>query len=171
MYDNLSEDGIQRFHHKSCYPFYNRLVSIYGDDFSHLELNRIKWGSGSKIGDLLELSLYDIKNSKYLQSEVVSDLNSFNDQFLTEFERTKSTIDILFSSSWIFKKFGKLLEAAIFSLTKNQATFPEMRILLVREKAALKFVDKVRVNKIAKLNVNYVNDNKNNYFLALFDRS
>jgi signal transduction histidine kinase len=171
MYADLSEDGIQRFHHKSCYPFYNRLVSIYGGNFSQLELDRIKWGSGSEIGDLLELSLYDIKNSKYLPSEVVSDFNSFNDQFLTEFERTKSVIDVLFSSSWIFKKFGKLLESGILSLTKNQAAFPEIRILLVREKAALKFLDKVRVNKIAKLNVNYVNDNKNNYFLALFDRS
>jgi signal transduction histidine kinase len=148
------------------------LVSIYGDDFSHLELDRIKWGSGSGRGDLLELSLYDIKNSKYLKSEVVSDLNSFNDHFLTEFERTKSTIDILFSSSWVFKKFGKLLEAALLSPTKNQAVIREMRILFAKEKAASKFIDKVRVNKISKLNVNYVNNNnKNNYFLALFDRS
>ena len=102
---------------------------------------------------------------------MISDLNSFKDLFFSEFEKTKSTIDILFSSSWIFKKFGNLLEAALFSPTKNQIDFPEMRILLVKEKAALKFLDKVRVNKIAKLNVNYVNDNKNNYFLALFDRS
>jgi hypothetical protein len=68
MYADLSEDGIQRFHHKSCYPFYNRLVSIYGGNFSQLELDRIKWGSGSEIGDLLELSLSYFRAAGYLKS-------------------------------------------------------------------------------------------------------
>ena len=77
------------------------MISIYGDDFSHLELDRVKWGSGSERGDLLELSLYDIKNSKYLKSEVVSDFAAFKALFLDEYARANSTIDILFSNNKI----------------------------------------------------------------------
>jgi signal transduction histidine kinase len=147
------------------------LVSIYGDDFSHLELDRVKWGSGSEKGDLLELSLFDIKNSKYLKSEVISDLTSFKHLFLTEFDRAKTTVDILFSSSMISRKFGKLLEGAVISKVKGDTALPEIRILLVKEKAAITLIEKFGIDKIPKINVNYINDNKSNYFLALFDRS
>jgi signal transduction histidine kinase len=171
IFFNYSEEGVKRFHHKSCYGFFNRLISIYGDDFSHLELDRVKWGSGSERGDLLELSLYDIKNSKYLKSEVVSDFAEFKAMFLDEYTRAKSTIDILFSNSSIFKRFGKLLEAALLSSLKNQLQSVEVRILLVESKDASELLDRFRIREISNINVNYINDNRNNYFLSLFDRS
>jgi len=171
VYSDFSEDGFQRFHHKSCHGFFNRLISIYGDDFSHLELDRVKWGSGSERGDLLELSLYDMKNSKYLKSEVVSDFNSFKDLFLTEYNRTKDTIDILFSNNSIFKTFGRLLKGILLSPNNNQRILPAIRILLVEEKSVLTLLDKFKINEVSHVEVNYINDNKNNYFLALFDRS
>lgn len=147
------------------------MISIYGDDFSHLELDRVKWGSGSERGDLLELSLYDLKNSKYLKSEVVSDFDLFQALFLTEYNRAKDTIDILFSNKLIFRKFGRLLGAALHSSNDYQFTSAEIRILLVEEKDVLTQLDKIRNNGMPHIDVNYIVDNKNNYFLALFDRS
>lgn len=147
------------------------MVSVYGDDFSHLELDRVKWGSGSEKGDLLELSLFDIKNSKYLKSEVIPDLTSFKRLFLSEFDRAKTTVDILFSSSMISRKFGRLLDDAFLSKVKSNTALPEMRILSVKEKAARTLFEKFSIDEIPKINVSYINDNKNNYFLALFDRS
>lgn len=147
------------------------MISIYGDDFSHLELDRVKWGSGTERGDLLELSLYDIKNSQYLKSEVVADFTVFKALFLNEYARAKSTIDILFSNNSIFKRFGKLLEAALLSEVKNQFTSREIRILLVEGKSVSDLLDRFRISEISHININYVNDNRNNYFLALFDRS
>ncbi|VFJ12975.1 sensor histidine kinase [Candidatus Nitrosocosmicus franklandus] len=170
-YSDLSEEGIRRFHHKHCYKFFNRLLSVYGDDFSHLELDRVKWGLGYERGDLLELSLFDIKNSKYLKSEVVSDLTSFRRLFLTEFARADTSIDILFSNSLIFRKFGSLLDGAIKPLIESKFFKTEIRILLVKNKAGVGLLEKLHISEIPNIKVNYINDNKNNYFLALFDRS
>src|SRR5690606_7502438 len=117
------------------------------------------------------LSLYDIKNSKYLKSEVVSDFAEFKTMFLDEYTRAKSTIDILFSNSSIFKRFGKLLEAALLSSLKNQLQSVEVRILLVESKDASELLDRFRIREISNINANYINDNRNNYFLSLFDRS
>ena len=147
------------------------MISIYGDDFSHVELDRVKWGSGSERGDLLELSLYDLKNSKYLKSEVVSDFTAFKALFLDEYARANSTIDILFSNKFIFKRFGNLLEAALLSPVNNQLSSREIRILLVEGKAVSELLDRFKINEISDIYINYINDNRNNYFLALFDRS
>ena len=147
------------------------MISIYGDDFSHVELDRVRWGSGFERGDLLELSLYDLKNSKYLKSEVVSDFTAFKALFLDEYARANSTIDILFSNKFIFKRFGNLLEAALLSPVNNQLSSREIRILLVEGKAVSELLDRFKINEISDININYINDNRNNYFLALFDRS
>ena len=70
-----TDHGGERFHHKNCYMFYNRLSSVYGKNFSGLGLEKIKWESYS--GDILELSLFEIKNTKFNSSEIVSDFAIF----------------------------------------------------------------------------------------------
>ena len=37
--------GDERFHHKHCHTFYNRLVSVYGKEFSEMGLDEINWGA------------------------------------------------------------------------------------------------------------------------------
>ncbi|HET8794680.1 MAG TPA: hypothetical protein VFM31_12860, partial [Nitrososphaeraceae archaeon] len=74
---DLTKEGVERVHHKHCSQVYNRLLSIYGDNFNDLGLDRVKWGSGTKSGDLIELSLHDIRNSNFNHSEIVTSLEVF----------------------------------------------------------------------------------------------
>lgn len=171
MHVDLSDEDFQKFHHRNCFRLYNRLISVYGDDFSHLELDRVKWGSGSNRGDLLELSLYDIKNSKFLKSEVVSDMELFKSLFINESRRSKSKMDILLSNSKIFDKFSKILETVLLSAISNKSGPSEIRLLLVENKTVLSFLETLGISNMPTINVNFIKDNKNNYLLAIFDRS
>jgi signal transduction histidine kinase len=42
---------------------------------------------------------------------------------------------------------------------------------LVESKDTSELLDRFRIREISNINVNYINDNRNNYFLSLFDRS
>ncbi|WP_458743581.1 hypothetical protein [Candidatus Nitrosocosmicus sp. T] len=91
-------DVDKRFHHKHCYTFYNRLVSVYGKDFSELGLDQINWGTGS--GNLVQLSLFDIKRTKFSSSEVVSDFSSFKRRLVDELYETKDELQVVCSRYW-----------------------------------------------------------------------
>ena len=89
--------GDERFHHKHCYTFYNRLVSVYGKDFSQMGLDEINWGA--RLGNLVQVSLFDIKRTKFSSSEVVSDFSIFKRRLLDEVFETKDELQMVCSST------------------------------------------------------------------------
>lgn len=102
-----TDQGGERFHHKNCFMFYNRLSSVYGKNLSGLGLERIKWESYS--GDILELSLFEIKNTKFNSSEIVADFDIFEKMVLKEISETKQELQIVFSNSGIFLDLARHL--------------------------------------------------------------
>src|SRR5690349_2536852 len=105
-----TKEGIERVHHKHCSQVYNKLLSIYGDNFNDLGLDRVKWGSGTNSGDLIELSLFDIRNSKFNGSEIVPSLESFRTVLVEQSNLSKDEIVLLFSNEHIIEIFNDLIK-------------------------------------------------------------
>src|SRR5690349_17926290 len=107
---DLTKEGIKRLHHKHCSKVYNRLLSIYGENFNDLGLDRVKLGSGTNSGDLIELSLFDIRNSNFSHSETVPSLEKFQKSLVESSINIKNEIILLFSNEYILEIFDDIMK-------------------------------------------------------------
>ena len=162
--------GGERFHHKNCFMFYNRLSSVYGKNFSELGLERIKWESYS--GDILELSLFETKNTKFSSSEIVSDFAVFEKMLLKEISETKQEMQIVFSSSGIFSKFSETFNLLFSSYkTKNiDLSNPKIRLLIPKNKKVSSFFEKSNVRDNEGVEINYIHENTIHYLIVVIDK-
>jgi nitrogen-specific signal transduction histidine kinase len=169
---DLTKEGVERVHHKHCSQVYNRLLSIYGDNFDDLALDRVKWGSGTKSGDLIELSLHDIRNSNFNHSEIVTSLEVFKKSLVERSIQSKDEIILLFSNEHMLEIFDDLLEE-IF-LTKNWVAIHggiKIRLLGIRVPRLVNLVKNLHANHLPNLEINYLSESSNACFLAVFDHN
>lgn len=168
---DVSKEGFERIHHKHCSQVYYRLKSIYGDNFNDLGLDRVKWGSGTNTGDLLELSLYDIRNSGFSQSEIIHSVELFKKTFVDECYNAKNEIVILFSNTKFLQVFGSLLESILFTHDQTKTKVKKVRILGVKSNILTSFLENKNWVNIENVSINFIDSNKNAYFLAIVDQS
>lgn len=148
--------------------FYNRLVSVYGKNFSELGLNRIKWDAYS--GDLIQLSLFEIKNTQFNSSEIFSDLSNFKNIFLKKLFETKDELQIIFSNSVIFNEFSKLLEVFLSSLKNTKLSMPKIRLLIPKDKHVISYFGRLQLEDYNSLEINYIHEHNFRYFMAIIDK-
>ena len=165
-----TDQGGERFHHKNCFMFYNRLSSVYGKNFSELGLDKIKWESYS--GDILELSLFEIKNTKFSSSEIISDFAVFEGMLLKEISETKEELQIVFSSSEIFSRFNNTFDLLFSSYNYNDIDLPKPKIKLLapKNKKVLSFFEKSDVKDNGYVELNYIPENSIQYLIVVRDK-
>lgn len=167
-----TKEGTERVHHKHCSQVYNKLLSIYGDNFNDLGLDRVKLGSGTNSGDLIELSLFDIRNSKFNSSETVPSLESFKTALVEQSKLSKYDIVLLFSNGNIIEIFGDLMEEIFLAKHWiNKQNRIKVRILGIRQPHLVNFVKDMRSNILPDIEINFLNESSNTYFLAVIDRA
>jgi signal transduction histidine kinase len=150
--------------------FYNRLSSVYGKNFSGLSLERIKWESYS--GDILELFLFEIKNTKFNSSEIVADFAIFEKMLRKEISETKQELQIVFSNSGIFSRFSKTFDF-LFSSYKNKNTDLsklKIRLLVPKNKKVFSFFEKPEVRNNGGVEINYIHENSIQYLIVVIDK-
>lgn len=168
---DLTKEGIERSHHKHCSRVYNRLLSIYGDNFIDLGLDRVKWGSGTNSGDLIELSLFDIRNSNFSPYEIVTSLETFKKSLVERLTQSKVEVILLFSNEYMLGIFIDLLEKKFLeNCWANKQEKRKIRILGIRGSRLVDLVNTSRVNSLLDVEISYINENRNSYFLAVIDR-
>ena len=165
-----TDHGGERFHHKNCFIYYNRLSSVYGKNFSGLGLEKIKWESYS--GDILELSLFEIKNTKFSSSEIVSDFAIFEKMLLKEISETKEELQIVFSSSGIFSRFNTTFDLLFSSYNNNDLDLskPKIRLLVPKNKKVFSFFEKTKVRDNGCVEINYIHENSFQYLIVVIDK-
>ena len=150
--------GDERFHHKQCYTFYNRLVSVYGKDFSELGLDQINWGARS--GNLVQLSLFDIKRTKFSSSEIVSDFLDFKQRLLDEVYETKEELQIVCSSTGIFDQFIEVLEGLFLRIRQTPTSAPKIRLLLPKSKKIDSFLKRMNISEFISIEVQHIHEDE-----------
>ncbi len=161
--------GDERFHHKHCYTFYNRLVSVYGKDFSEMGLDEINWGARS--GNLVQLSLFDIKRTKFSSSEVVYDFSIFKRRLVDEVYETKDELQIVCSSTGIFEQFSGVLEGLSLRTRQTPTHAPKIRMLFPKSKKVQSFLEKSNVSELPMVEIQYIHEDEYQYFIAGVDKS
>ncbi len=161
--------GDERFHHKHCYTFYNRLVSVYGKDFSQMGLDEINWGARS--GNLVQVSLFDIKRTKFSSSEVVSDFSIFKRRLLDEVFETKDELQMVCSSTSMFDQFFEPLEGLFIRIRKNDNYAPKIRLLFPKSKKISSFLEKSNISQLPSVEIQYIHEDEFQYFIAGVDKS
>jgi signal transduction histidine kinase len=162
-------DEDKRFHHKHCYTFYNRLVSVYGKDFSEFGLDQINWGTGS--GNLVQLSLFDIKRTKFSSSEVVSDFSNFKRRLVDEVYETTDDLQIVCSSTGIFDHFIDVLEGLFSCIRQTQRPSPKIRLLFPKSNRVDSFLKKINISELPLVEVQRIHEDEFQYFIAGIDKS
>ncbi|MBA2267091.1 MAG: HAMP domain-containing histidine kinase, partial [Nitrosopumilus sp.] len=161
--------GDERYHHKHCYTFYNRLVSVYGKDFSELGLDQINWGARS--GNLVQLSLFDIKRTKFSSSEVVSDFSHFKRRLVDEVYEAKDELQMLCSSTGIFEQFIEVLEGLFLRIRQTQTSAPKIRLLFPKSKKVNSFLEKTNISELPSVEIQHIHEDEFQYFIAGVDKS
>ena len=161
--------GEERFHHKHCYTFYNRLVSVYGKDFSEMGLDEINWGA--RTGNLVQLSLFDIKRTKFSSSEVVSDFSMFRRRLVDEVYGTRDELQMVCSSTGIFDQFIDALEGLFFRIRKNNTYTPKIRLLFPKSKKVSSFLEKSNISDLPFVEIQHIHEDEFQYFIAGVDKS
>ncbi|MDN5845861.1 MAG: HAMP domain-containing histidine kinase [Candidatus Nitrosocosmicus sp.] len=161
--------GDERFHHKHCYTLYNKLVSVYGKEFSEMGLDEINWGARS--GNLVQLSLFDIKRTKFSSSEVVSDFSIFRRRLVDEVYETKEELQIVCSSTGIFDQFYGVLEGLFLRTRQNQTHTPKIRLLIPKSKKVQSFLEKSNISELPTAEIQYIHEDEYQYFIAGVDKS
>ena len=161
--------GDERFHHKHCYTLYNRLVSVYGKDFSEIGLDEINWGSRS--GNLVQLSLFDIKRTKFSSSEVVSDISIFKRRLENAVLETKEELQIVCSNTGIFDQFYGDLEGLFLRISKNQIHSPRVRLLIPKNKKVSSYLDKSNISELPCVEIQHIHEDEIQYFIAGVDKA
>ncbi len=161
--------GDERFHHKHCYTFYNRLVSVYGKDFSEMGLDEINWGARS--GNLVQLSLFDIKRTKFSSSEVVSDFSIFKRRLLDEVYETKDELQMVCSSTGIFEQFIEAFEGLFLRIRKNNNYAPKIKLLFPKSKKVSSFLEKSNISELHSVEIQHIHEDGFQYFIAGVDKS
>src|SRR4029078_9415951 len=151
------------------YTFYNRLASVYGKDFSEIGLDEINWGARS--GNLVELSLFDIKRTKFSSSEVVSDFTIFKRRLIDEVHKTKDELQIVFSSTGIFDQFYEALEGLFLQIRKNQTYSPKIRLLVPRSRRVSSYMEKSNISELPSVEIQLIHEEEIQYFIAGVDKS
>ncbi len=169
MFIKEINDVDKRFHHKHCYTFYNRLVSVYGKDFSELGLDQINWGTGS--GNLVQLSLFDIKRTKFSSSEVVSDFSSFKRRLVDELYETKDELQVVCSSTGIFEQFIDVLEGFFLRVRQTPRPPPKIRLLFPKSKKVDSFLKKINISELPFVEIQRIHEDEFKYFIAGVDKS
>jgi signal transduction histidine kinase len=169
LYIEEISKGDERFHHKHCYTFYNRLVSVYGKDFSEIGLDEINWGARS--GNLVQLSLFDIKRTKFSSSEVVSDFSIFKRRLVDEVYEPKDELQIVCSSTGIFELFYGVLEGLFLHTRQTPTHAPKIRLLFPKSKKVRSFLEKSNVSKLPTVEIQYIHEDEYQYFIAGVDKS
>lgn len=168
---DMTKEGIERIHHKHCSQVYNRLLSIYGDNFDDLGLDRVKWGSGTSSGDLIELSLYDIRNSSFSHSEVCHSLEIFKTNLVNESINSKTEIVLIFSCKKVVENFSNFLERLLVKILDHDQNNLKIRILTVRDPRIAGIIDVLQTLSFVKLDVNYINESNHIFLLGVIDRN
>jgi len=161
--------GDERYHHKHCYTFYNRLVSVYGKDFSELGLDQINWGARS--GNLVQLSLFDIKRTKFSSSEVVSDFSHFKRRLVDEVYEAKDELQMVCSSTGIFEQFIEALEGLFLRIRQTQTSAPKIRLLFPKSKKVNSFLEKTNISELPSVEIQHIHEDEFQYFIAGVDKS
>ena len=169
MFINEISDVDKRFHHKHCYTFYNRLVSVYGKDFSELGLDQINWGTGS--GNLVQLSLFDIKRTKFSISEVVSDFSNFKRRLVDEVYETKDELQMVCSSTGIFDQFIDVLEGFFLRIRQTHRPTPKIRLLFPKSKEVDSFLKEINISELPLVEIQRIHEDEFQYFIAGVDKS
>jgi signal transduction histidine kinase len=169
MFIEVISKGDERFHHKHCYTFYNRLVSVYGKDFSEMGLGEINWGARS--GNLVQLSLFDIKRTKFSSSEVVSDFSIFKRRLVDEVRETKDELQMVCSSTDIFEHFCGALEVLFLRIRKNQTHSPKVRLLIPKSNKVSSYLEKSNILDLPSVKIQHIHEDEIQYFIAGVDKS
>lgn len=169
MFIEETSDVDKRFHHKHCYTFYNRLVSVYGKDFSELGLDQINWGRGS--GNLVQVSLFDIKRTKFSSSEVVSDFSSFKRRLAAELYETKDELQVVCSSTGVFEQFIDVLEGFFLRIRQTHIPSPKIRLLFPKSKKVDSFLKKISISELPSVEIQQIHEDEFQYFIAGIDKS
>ncbi len=169
MFIEVISKGDERFHHKHCYTFYNRLVSVYGKDFSEMGLGEINWGARS--GNLVQLSLFDIKRTKFSSSEVVSDISIFKRRLVDEVHETKDELQIVCSSTAVFDQFFESLEGLFLHIRESRIRSPKVKLLIPKSKKVSSYLEKSNISELSSVEIQHIHEDEIQYFIAGVDKS
>jgi signal transduction histidine kinase len=132
-------------------------------------LDEINWGARS--GNLVQLSLFDIKRTKFSSSEVVSDFSMFKRRLVDEICETKDELQVVYSSTAIFDRFCEALEKLFFRIKKNQNYSPKVRLLIPKSKKVTSFLDKSNISELPSIEIQHIHEDEYQYFIAGVDKS
>ncbi len=132
-------------------------------------LDEINWGARS--GNLVQLSLFDIKRTKFSSSEVVSDFAIFKRRLVDEVYETKDELQVVCSSTAIFDQFCEALEGMFLRIRKNENYSPKVRLLLPKSKTVNSFLDKANISEVPSIEIQHIHEDEFQYFIAGVDKS
>ncbi len=120
--------GMKGFITSIVIPFIIDLSLFTEKIFREMGLDEINWGARS--GNLVQLSLFDIKRTKFSSSEVVSDFSIFKRRLVDEVYETKDELQMVCSSTGIFDQFIEALEGLFLRIRKNDNLCTKDKIVI-----------------------------------------
>ena len=132
-------------------------------------LGEINWGARS--GNLVQLSLFDIKRTKFSSSEVVSDFSLFKRRLVDEIYETKEELQIVCSSTGIFDQFYGILEGLFLHTRQNQTHTPKIRLLFPKTRKVQSFLQKSNISELPTVEIQHIHEDEYQYFIAGVDKS
>ncbi len=122
-------------------------------------------------GNLVQLSLFDIKRTKFSSSEVVPDLLNFKRRLLDEVYETKEELQIVCSSTGIFDQFTEVLEGLFLRIRQTPTSAPKIRLLLPKSKKIDSFLERTNISELISVEVQHIHEDEFQYFIAGVDKS
>lgn len=132
-------------------------------------LDEINWGARS--GNLVQLSLFDIKRTKFSSSEVVSEFSTFKQRLVDEVYETKDELQIVCSSTGMFAQFCGALETLFLRIRKNITPSPKIRLLIPRSKKVTSLLKKTNTFELPSVEIQHIHEDEFQYFIAVVDKS
>ena len=122
-------------------------------------------------GNLVQLSLFDIKRTKFSSSEVVSDFSLFKRRLVDEIYETKEELQIVCSSTGIFDQFYGILEGLFLHTRQNQTHTPKIRLLFPKTRKVQSFLQKSNISELPTVEIQHIHEDEYQYFIAGVDKS